>query len=284
MNDDAKPSPAAGPRPHVLVQLSDPHIGVPGERAYGRVDSAPFLQAAVQAVGRLTVPPLAVLVTGDLANHGHPAAYAALKHLLQPLACPVYLLPGNHDKRAALRQAFAEHPWLHAAHGDAPVQYTVALPGLRVVALDSTVPGRSHGALCDERLAWLAAELAAAPDTPTLIAMHHPPFDSHLDYMDAIGLLEGGPALARIVSGAPQVCRIVCGHLHRNVQAQWAGTVVQTAPSTAHQVWFDMAEGRGNGFGFDPPGFLVHAWLPGQPLVTHHVFVAPAEGPYPFRP
>lgn len=277
------PAPAT---PQLLVQFSDTHIAPPGRLAYDRVDTAAHLEQAVAAVARLSHAPLAVLVTGDLANHGDDQAYARLRELLSPLPCPVYLMPGNHDDRAALRRAFPGHAYLSAdasADADAFIQYEIRWPGLRLLTLDTVVPHVSHGSLCAQRIAWLADRLAQAPDMPTIVAMHHPPFDAFLDYMDRIGLKEGRDALAEVISKHPQVCRVLCGHLHRSVQAHWAGTVVQTAPSTAHQVWLDFSPGGANGFGLEPPGFLVHAWAPGQALVSHLMFSSRFEGPYPFR-
>ena len=270
-------------QPLVFVQLSDTHITPPGELAYGRVDTAAYLARAVDAVRRMTVAPLAALVTGDLANHGNPIAYQRLRELLAPLPCPVYLLPGNHDDRAALRGVFHDHAYLQATDPADFVDYEVELPGLRIVATDTVVAGAPHGTLCADRLGRLERRLAARREGPTLLAMHNPPAASFLDYMDNIGLREGSEALEAIVRRHPQVVRIACGHLHRCVQAHWAGTVLQTAPSTAHQVWMDLSPGRGDRFGMDPPGYLVHAWLPGQALVTHLSFTEEAQGPWPFK-
>ncbi len=272
--------------PHLLVQFSDTHIAPRGTLAYDLVDTAAHLANAVAAVGRLSHLPLAVLVTGDLANHGDDEAYRHLRALLAPLPCPVYLMPGNHDDRAALRRAFPEHVYLQSNNttdADGFIQYDIRFPGLRLLTLDTVVPHASHGSLCATRIGWLADQLAEAPQTPTIVAMHHPPFRAFLDYMDGIGLREGCDELAHVVSRHPQVCRILCGHLHRSVQTQWAGTLVQTAPSTAHQVWLDFSPGGAKSFGMEPPGFLVHAWAPDQPLVTHLMFNQRFEGPYPFR-
>ncbi|MGD9834028.1 MAG: phosphodiesterase [Piscinibacter sp.] len=268
---------------HLLVQFSDTHIRGPGELAYRRVDTAAHLQAAVQAVLRLPQAPLAVLMTGDLVDDGSAAAYAHLRELLAPLRCPLYLLPGNHDERDLMRQTFPEQAVLQQPAPGGFVQYEVALPGLRLLTLDTVVPGASHGSLCAQRLAWLDAALAREPALPTMVAMHHPPFETHLGWMDRIGLLEGGPELAAVLARHTQVQRVVCGHLHRSAQRRWAGTLVQTAPSTAHQTWLSLAPEGGDGWGREPPGFLVHAWRTGDDLVSHLAFNQPSEGPYRFR-
>ena len=99
---------------------------------------------------------------------------------------------------------------------------------LRLLALDTVVPMKSHGELCEARLGWLAARLAEQPDRPTLVLMHHPPFQTGIEHMDAIGLLAGGPELERIVARYPRVERVLCGHLHRTIFRRFGGTIAST--------------------------------------------------------
>ena len=68
---------------------------------------------------------------------------------------------------------------------------------------------------------------------------------------------------------APQVERVLCGHLHRSIQSRWAGTVASTAPSTAHQVVLDVREDAALGFTLEPPGYALHLWRPDVGLVSH---------------
>ncbi|HEY5430584.1 MAG TPA: metallophosphoesterase, partial [Solirubrobacteraceae bacterium] len=98
-------------------------------------------------------------------------------------SAPVYALAGNHDDRETLRRCFG----LGGAAGE-PVQYAMDLGALRLIALDTTRPGEDGGELDSHRLRWLDAELARAPDQPTLLAMHHPPFAIGIAVWDAIGL------------------------------------------------------------------------------------------------
>jgi 3',5'-cyclic AMP phosphodiesterase CpdA len=268
--------------PKLLVQLSDTHVRLPGQLAYGRVDTARFLARAVASVQALPQAPTAVVVTGDLTDFGRAGEYAHLRTLLAPLACPVYLLPGNHDDGAELRRAFPEHAYLHQT-GEAFVQYAVGLGGLRLVAIDTTVARAPHGELDEARLAWLAAALAADRATPTIVAMHHPPFATFIGHMDEIGLQQGGRELAAVIARHPQVERIVCGHLHRSIQARFAGTMAMTAPSTAHAVAFDLSNDAASAFAMQPPGFLVHAWSETGHVVSHLAFSGEFEGPYPFH-
>jgi 3',5'-cyclic AMP phosphodiesterase CpdA len=162
------------------------------------------------------------------------------------------------------------------------LQYAVESYPLRLLALDTLVPGQPQGRLCDARLAWLQARLREAPGRPTLILMHHPPFATGIAPMDRHGF-EDPDRLAAIVREHPQVERVVCGHLHRPIHVRWAGTIASTAPSTAHQIVLDL---DGNGsvtFNLEPPACQLHLWRPGVGLVSHVSYIDEFPGPYPFR-
>jgi len=266
----------------LLVQLSDTHIRLPGQLAYRRVDTSAFLERAVAAVGRLPQPADAVVVTGDLTDFGRADEYAQLRALLAPLSCPVLLMPGNHDDGDTLRRAFPDHPELAQRPCGERVCWAVDVKGLFVVALDSTVPRASHGELEDAQLDWLDRTLAARPQAPTIVAVHHPPFATRIGHMDDIGLLHGADALARVIARHGQVERVIAGHLHRPIECRFAGTIAMTGPSTAHQVELDLAPDAPSMFRMEPPGFLLHAWAPPAPLVTHLAYVDAYEGPHPF--
>lgn len=263
-----------------LVQLSDLHIVAPGRLVGGRVDTARCLRDALESVDRLAQAPEAIVITGDLTDTGLPGEYAHLRELLGGLRCPVYLFPGNHDDRATLREAFADHAHLQGAAGF--VQYAVDLGGLRLVTVDTVVPRASHGAVDRERLAHAARLLADAAGTPTIVAMHHPPFPTFVEHMDAIGLLQGTEELAALIGAAPHIERVICGHLHRSIQARWAGTLAMCAPSTAHQIALDLRVRVPAAYTMEPPGFLVHAWDDAGRVASHHVAVGRFAGPYPF--
>ncbi|MFC7730409.1 metallophosphoesterase [Actinomadura keratinilytica] len=161
----------------IIAQLSDIHLAAGRD---GAVDDASgpvrALRAAVSSLLALPARPDAVVLTGDLAHGGRPAEYERLHALLSPLPMAVYPLPGNHDDRDALRKAFSDHPAVAATGGEpqAPVQYAVDVADARLVCCDTSVPGKSHGSMDQERLAWLDRTLAERPDTPTVVATHHP--------------------------------------------------------------------------------------------------------------
>src|SRR2546428_651295 len=149
------------------------------------------------------------------------------------------------------------------------------------VALDTLVPGQVGGLLCEERLGWLAARLAEAPDRPTVIFMHHPPFVTGIAYMDGHGLANARE-FAEVVRRHPQLERVVCGHLHRPIQARVGGTLASTAPSTAHQVALDLGDGNPLMFTMEPPACLLHVWRPDTGLVSHTSYIGDFDGPYLF--
>ncbi len=263
----------------ILAQISDTHIVAPGqlfrcpvqgtapdaERVSREFDTAQYLARAVAALNALVPRPDVALVTGDLVDHGEPAEYEQLRYLLAPLAMPVFVIPGNHDAREPLRDAFHSDGYFPA---EGYLQYTVEDYPLRLVALDTLIPGRHDGTLCAARLAWLDAALAAQPTRPTVILMHHPPFATGITYMDNFGFSD--PAgLAEIVGRHPQVERILCGHLHRAIDRRFAGTVAGTAPSTAHQIRLNLVPDSRISFTFEPPGYQLHLWEPETGLVTH---------------
>ncbi|CAM8648132.1 Icc Predicted phosphohydrolases [Comamonadaceae bacterium] len=264
----------------LLLQLTDLHIREPGRLAYGRLDTAPYLRQAVATVLRLPQQPHAVVLTGDLTDFGRAAEYAHLRQLLAPLGMPLYLMPGNHDDRDQLRHSFPEHAYLGTSGF---VQYSVAIGALQLVALDTVVPGASHGCLCAKRLQWLHDTLEQHRHRPVVIAMHHPPFETLIGHMDDIGLLQGAPELEALVARYPNVERIICGHLHRSIQVRFGGTLAMTAPSPAHQVCLDLAPNAASAWTLEPPAMVLHALSLAGQVSSHTVACGQFEGPFPFH-
>jgi 3',5'-cyclic AMP phosphodiesterase CpdA len=277
----------------ILAQISDTHIVAPGmlfrcpvqgtapdaERVYREVETAQYLARAVATLNALVPRPDVAVVTGDLVDHGEPAEYEQLRHLLAPLHMPVFVIPGNHDAREKLREAFRDCGYFPA---EGYLQYTVEDYPLRLVALDTVIPGKHSGTLCAERLAWLDAALAAQPARPTAILMHHAPFATGITYMDNYGF-DNAAGLAEVVGRHPQVERILCGHLHRAIDRRFAGTVAGTAPSTAHQIRLNLVPGARISFIFEPPGYQLHLWEAETGLVTHTAVFDDWSDPHPFH-
>jgi Icc protein len=264
----------------LLAQISDLHIKRPGALAYRRVDTGAYLARCIAALNGLDPRPDAVIMTGDLVDQGSPDQYEHLKALLAPLEIPYYLLVGNHDERIALRAAFPNRAELQ---GGEFVQYAVDVGPLRVIALDSMVPGQSAGNLCDARLAWLAAQLDAAQGKPTVVALHHPPFACGIGHMDDLRLdPAASDKLAALIARYPNVERVICGHVHRPMFVRFGGTIASAVPAPAHQVALDLREEAPSAFVMEPPAYALHRYDPATGIVTHHAYVDEADGPYPF--
>ncbi len=263
----------------ILVQLTDLHVRPKGLPAYRVAETNMLTERALRAVRNLQVTPDAIVISGDLTDNGLPAEYEVLAEMLKRLvSVPVYVIPGNHDRRGELKSGLAALP---GVNDDAEfVHYTVEDLPFRLVMLDTVVPGGSHGLLCPARLDWLERQLAAKPHKPTVIVMHHPPFVCGIRHMDGINL-RNADAFVAVVARHRQVQRILCGHHHRPINAAVAHTIASIAPSVAHQVEFDLSDDPGS-WNLEPPAFQVHIDVGAGSLVSHTVYVENYPGPFPF--
>ena len=244
----------------VLIQLSDPHIG----GTWAAADPLARLTASVEAIRRRPDQPDAVVVSGDLADHGSAEEYGLAAGQVASLGVPVHVVPGNHDDRRTLRSVFGL-----PGQGAAPVQYAADVGPVRLVMLDSTVPGEDPGDLEREQLDWLESTPAAAPERPTLLVMHHPPVVTGIPAWDAICLPDAARSgLGGIVSRHPQVCGALSGHLHHTIVATMGGRVAITAPSTYVQSRLELTADRLVLAEDEPPAYVVHTLTGGQ-LVSY---------------
>jgi 3',5'-cyclic AMP phosphodiesterase CpdA len=224
------PSPAPGRR--TIVQVSDTHLLDDG-LLYGTVDPVANLTATLELVDSSGTPPDVVLFSGDLADAGGTQAYRRFRAAITPFlagwgATAVYL-PGNHDRREALREEL-----LGTASSGEPINQVVWADGLRVVAIDSTVPGAAHGELTDGTLSWLADVLSVPAPWATVLAVHHPPIPGPIEVMNEIGLRE--PArLAEVLAGT-DVAMVLAGHAHQSSAGIVAGIPVWVGTATAYQM------------------------------------------------
>jgi len=261
----------------LIAHISDLHVMVQGELAYGVVDTTPMVERAIAHIANLN--PDVVIITGDLVHSVKPAEYHRLKEILQQLTMPVYVVPGNHDSRELIKETFTKHSYLPQK---GYLQYTVEDYPLRFIMLDTNVPGKGHGELDSVRLNWLDQQLGQQPDRPTLIFMHHPPFTTGIDMMDGYGL-KGMTALEDVIKKYECIKRIGCGHVHRPSQTLWAGTLAYTVPSPVHQVSLDLiASAKSATFTMEPPAYYLHLWTQESGLVTHTQYVNEYEGPHKF--
>lgn len=266
--------------PVLIAQISDLHIKPPGRLAYGRVDTAAALERCVTALNEFRPRPDLVVISGDLADTPTVEEYEHLKRLLARLELPFVSIPGNHDSREMMRAVFPQG----YAFPSGPLNQKVEIRGLDLVLLDSSVHGKPHGELDAPTLQWLEIALAASPDRPALLFLHHPPFKAGIWHMDRQNLLNAGE-LAAVVRRHPRVQLIATGHVHRAALTMFAGVPTTICPAPNHAVDLDLAQLRQPSFKVEPPAFHLHGWFPGEgfgSVVTHQVPIGNFDGPHPF--
>lgn len=220
--------PAPG---HVVAHLSDPHLLAGGRLQYDAIDTEAHLRLALERLARLDPVPQALVFTGDLADRAEPAAYARLREVVEPAAAAfgaeVVWVMGNHDERAAYSLG------LFGQESEAAQDRVHDVAGLRIIALDTSVPGYHHGELTDEQLDRLAGELATPAPHGTLLALHHPPIPLPLLRAAEIIELHDQDRLADVVRGT-DVRGILGGHLHLSTYSTFAGVPVSVASATCY--------------------------------------------------
>ena len=255
-----------------LAQITDLHAGQPVE-----VEGRPFdtLAAAARAVAHvngLDPLPEAVVITGDLVADETAENYWALAEVLSRLAMPAYLIPGNHDDRGLIRQVFRQLDYL--PQDGVFLHYTVEDLPLRLIALDTQDTGQEGGLLCAERLDWLEARLVEAPERPTFILMHHPPFRTGIPNFDIIGL-SGAEAFGEIVARYPNIQAIACGHVHRNITTTLHGALVAVTASTGYQYPLLFTDGDDFTKVREPAFCRLFRWNPSAGLISHLSPISP---------
>ncbi|GII63311.1 3',5'-cyclic adenosine monophosphate phosphodiesterase CpdA [Sphaerisporangium krabiense] len=239
-----------------LAHVSDVHID-------GSPRSVERTERVVRHVSRLAGPIDAVLVTGDIADHGAADEYEIARELLR-FPYPSIVCPGNHDSRAEFRKVFLGE----ASGGAEPVDQVLQVGDVTVALCDSSVPGRNEGRLEDGTLRWLAGVLGAAPG-PVLIGMHHQPVPVAIPYVDEIGLLEP-ERLEELVRAHPRVAGVLVGHAHTAAATTFAGRPVYVAPGVASQALLPQESAAMPPLSFDmPPGFALHMLSGDGRLTTH---------------
>lgn len=275
----------------LLAQLTDTHVLDPLSDETRYVDNNGRLAEAVMAINAESPQPDAVLATGDLVNWGHQPEYDQLATLLEPLDAPVLALPGNHDDRARIRAAFPATPWADTEHASWQSQ----VGNVCVIGLDSTIPGQPGAEFDATREHWLAEALATvnhsavtestatasgddSGQSQAVLALHHPPFQTGIGWMDKSGF-KGVDRLVAMLRAHGGIDRLICGHLHRPISSAVAGIPAQVGLSTIQHVGLDLEPDAPITLINDPAGFMLHQFT-GATWVTHTRYIATGERPY----
>ncbi|HEY2500306.1 MAG TPA: phosphodiesterase [Mycobacterium sp.] len=256
---------AEHPRPdYVLLHFSDTHLISDG-CLYGSVDADGTLGELLEQLKRSGVRPDAIVFTGDLADAGEPEAYRKLRAVVEPFAAELgaelIWVMGNHDNRAALRSFL-----LDEAPSMAPLDRVCMVDGLRIITLDTSVPGYHYGEIRDSQFDWLAGELKKSAPRGSILALHHPPIPSVLDLAVTVELRDQA-ALGRVLKGS-DVRAILAGHLHYSTNATFAGIPVSVASATCYTQDLTVTAGGTRGRDGAQACNLVHVY---EDTVVHSV-------------
>ena len=251
----------------LIAQITDLHLGF--DRTIGTGPNVLRLRKVIKALNRLRRKPDLILVTGDLVESGEHWAYALLKGEMRRALCPVHYCLGNHDDREVFASVFEDAPfeggYLH---------YSVDGHPLRIIVIDSMEPGRHGGAFGRDRAAWLDAKLSEQPDTPTLLALHHPPIRTGIGWMTTEDDAPWVKRLRSVVEKHDQIKHIIAGHIHCHIQKTFAGKPISVSRAVAPSVKLeldpitpDAPDGR-DMIVDDSPGFSLH-WWDGESVTTY---------------
>ncbi|TXS52436.1 phosphodiesterase [Streptomyces sp. t39] len=248
----------------LLAHISDLHLD-------GDARATDRAARTVSYLNSLTRQPDAVLVTGDIADHGAREEYSLAADLLSGLTAPYLTCPGNHDDRAAYREVLLGTAPETGTQGAVNRLHPVG--GHALLLCDSTIPGEDAGLFDDETLNWLERTLDDLGDTPALPAFHHPPAVLHHPYLDSINLTNAD-RLAEVLAGRTNVPAILTGHAHTPAATTFAGLPLLIAPGVVSTVRLPWEPGDTLVDRDAPPAVAFHVLgEQGPPVMTHFRFV-----------
>ena len=266
----------------LIAHLTDLHIRPRGHAAMRTAETNMLSERALRAVRDLRTKPDVLVISGDIVNNGRADEYACFAEMLaRTIDIPTYVIPGNHDDRDVMRASLGHLPGVTS--DPIFIHYSVDHLKVRMVMLDTSIKGATDGELCPARLAWLDRTLAAVPDKPTIVVMHHPSFPCGIRHMDRI-ILRDPDAFTAVIARHRQVVRILAGHHHRQITTTVAHATAIIGPGVAHIVELELFNDAGGMWSLEPAAFLLHAWVEGVGIVTHTAMVERYPGPYPFQP
>lgn len=263
-----------------ILQISDTHIVAEGALVSGRLETSRSLEELVEylvevqyEIGGLD----AILVSGDLSEDGSLESYHTFKEIIGRLEAPLYVIPGNHDAREPMRGAFASGGYLPP---DGKLNWHQVIGNIHLIGLDTLIEGSGGGELDAATLTFLDDALAKISGAPVLLALHHPPFDTGIQFMDKIGINDGLAGFDDILSAYKGEVRVICGHIHSIIASTIGGKMVLSAPSPCSTFAFNIQENAPVGFMDSGDGCFLHRWTSG----FHSVRLYPAhgDGPFPF--
>ncbi len=263
-----------------VLQISDPHVLAPPDKVSGLLDTADLMEKAIDRIladWDKIAPIDAILATGDITERGDVASYALFRRQIDRLPAPSFVIPGNHDLRETMRASFADTAYMPAS---GKLNWVQDVADLRIIGLDTLIDGFGGGEIDAETASFASSALQSAGERSILIALHHPPFPSGIQFMDDIGLV-GIDALEATLRVSPNPTRIICGHVHSTIVANVGGTTAMSSAALCSTFTTDFRPVAPVGFTTQPGGYMVHVLEDGDFRSTA-ISLAAGDGPFAF--
>jgi 3',5'-cyclic-AMP phosphodiesterase len=254
----------------LIAQITDTHLIEKNENKSSNplIHAGKRLTRILSYLSQLTTQPDVVLLTGDASDSGSRASYDHLKEVLRPLKIPLYVIPGNHDCREELRQAFSNHSYIPK---QGFIHYMIDDYPVRLIGLDTYISRESPGLLCEERFSWLKQVLGHQKEKPTLIFMHHPPVKTGKKAFDSISCAVP-VGFEQLISKQTNLLGIVSGHYHHLCFTTCGGKLCFVAPAIVPNYYFidPHTDLSGGNVEIEDPAVTLHQWH-GEDKMTSHV-------------
>lgn len=263
-----------------ILQITDIHLAPPPRLVSGRLNTFEIFKKTIdriledmRKIGKVD----AIIATGDITDTGDFESFCAFRNQIERLGIPYFMVPGNHDLQAPMLSCFNDVITLEA--GSQKVNWVQDVNEIRLIGLDTSLPNESGGMLDEKTLGFLSESILGAKDKPILIALHHPPFQSGIQFMDKIGL-KNSQDLDDILNDVPNEIRLISGHLHSTMIASLGNNIAISSAAISSSFLVDYREDAPIGFSTTSTGYMVHEWNNG--FRSTCMPLSQVDGPHPF--
>lgn len=263
-----------------ILQITDIHLVAPPRLVSGRLSTFDIFKNAIdriledgEKIGKID----AIVATGDITDTGDVESFGVFKNQIERLGLPYYLVPGNHDLQAPMLSCFDDV--LRLETRSKKINWVQDINEIRLIGLDTSLPNESGGILDEKTLAFLSESILTAQDKPILIALHHPPFQSGIQFMDKIGL-KNSQDLDAILNDVPNEIRLISGHLHSTMISSIGNNIAISSAAISSSFLVDYRENAPIGFSTTSTGYMVHEWNNG--FRSTCMPLSQVDGPHPF--
>ncbi len=246
-----------------IIQISDTHLLREGAFASKNLQPAKSLKNLVNYISQIQLEAGlidAIIVSGDISDDGSIESYQLFNSIFDPLKIPLFLIPGNHDIRTSFRSVFSPAGYLPAS---GKLNWYQKVDKLHLIGLDTLIEGEKKGELDEETLTFLQSTLDELGNGPVILMLHHPPFETGVNFMDSIGLCTGRDQFNEVIGAYSGELIVVCGHIHMNMVTQLKGHSVISAPSTYSSFVYNIHNDAPINVLKQEGGFILHVWAQG---------------------